>query len=72
MFNLTDEEWEATFSLLAEAREILDKNYRPKGYILGWDCGTMCGKDIIHAHLHVVPTFDDEYPAEYFDSLSCC
>ncbi len=72
MFDLTHEEWEATYSLLREAKGLLDASYKPQGYILEWNCGTKSGKNIFHAHLHVVPTFEDEAPAEYFDSLSCC
>jgi diadenosine tetraphosphate (Ap4A) HIT family hydrolase len=72
VFDLTHEEWDATYSLLTEAKKLLDESYKPPGYILGWNYGTTSGKNIFHAHLHVAPTFEDESPAEYFDSFSCC
>jgi diadenosine tetraphosphate (Ap4A) HIT family hydrolase len=59
-FDLTEEEWAATFSLLKEARALLDAQYRPDGYNLGWNSGTVAGQEVFHAHLHVIPRYADE------------
>jgi diadenosine tetraphosphate (Ap4A) HIT family hydrolase len=59
-FELTPEEWKATFDLLKQVKELLDKEYAPQGYNLGWNCGHAGGQEIFHAHLHVIPRFVDE------------
>ncbi|MCY9662673.1 HIT family protein [Paenibacillus chondroitinus] len=59
-FELTPEEWQATFDLLQQVKELLDKEYAPQGYNLGWNCGRVGGQEIFHAHLHVIPRFEDE------------
>ena len=59
-FDLTPEEWNATFSLLREVKALLDRDYAPEGYNLGWNCGQVGGQEIFHAHLHVIPRFKDE------------
>ncbi|MDR6882414.1 HIT domain-containing protein [Bacillus sp. 3255] len=59
-FELTPEEWQATFELLQQVKELLDKEYAPQGYNLGWNCGNVGGQEIFHAHMHVIPRFDDE------------
>jgi diadenosine tetraphosphate (Ap4A) HIT family hydrolase len=60
VFALSAEEWQATFSLLHEAKMLLDALYQPDGYNLGWNCGRSGGQEIFHAHLHVIPRFADE------------
>ncbi|MFD1737271.1 HIT family protein [Bacillus salitolerans] len=60
VFDLTTVEWEATIELLHQAKKILDKEYEPHGYNIGWNCGSVGGQEIFHAHLHVIPRFDDE------------
>jgi diadenosine tetraphosphate (Ap4A) HIT family hydrolase len=59
-FELTPEEWQATFELLQQVKELLDKEYAPQGYNLGWNCGNVGGQEIFHAHMHVIPRFEDE------------
>lgn len=60
VFNLTAEEWQATFALLQRVKALLDEEYAPDGYNLGWNCGVVAGQEIFHAHLHVIPRFKDE------------
>lgn len=60
VFDLTTEEWEATFALLQRARELLDREYSPQGYNVGWNCGQVGGQEVFHAHLHVIPRYADE------------
>ena len=59
-FDFTDEEWRATHELLLQAKAAQDDRLAPDGYTLGWNCWPEVG----HAHLHVVPRFDDEPLAE--------
>ena len=60
LFDLDADEWAATHSLLRQARELLDGLHRPQGYNVGWNVGATAGQEIFHAHLHVIPRFEDE------------
>jgi histidine triad (HIT) family protein len=54
-FALTADEWSATRELLLLARRALHDVFAPDGYTLGWN-----DQGRLHAHLHVLPRFDDE------------
>jgi histidine triad (HIT) family protein len=60
VFDLTAEEWAATFNLLQEVKSYLDREFKPQGYNVGWNCGTVGGQHIFHSHLHVIPRYEDE------------
>ena len=60
VFDLTEEEIAATFSLLTEVKALLDAQYNPQGYNLGWNCGAVAGQTVFHAHLHVIPRYASE------------
>jgi diadenosine tetraphosphate (Ap4A) HIT family hydrolase len=60
VFDLTKEEWAATFTLLQEVKALLDQEYAPQGYNLGWNNGLVAGQEVFHVHLHIIPRFADE------------
>jgi diadenosine tetraphosphate (Ap4A) HIT family hydrolase len=60
VFDLTREEFEATFDLLRLARPLLDERYRPDGFNVGWNCYAAGGQRVAHAHLHVLLRYADE------------
>lgn len=60
LFDLSAEEWSATFELLQRVKARLDAEHRPQGYSVGWNTGTVGGQTVFHAHLHVIPRFADE------------
>ncbi|GGA72548.1 HIT family protein [Ornithinibacillus halotolerans] len=60
VFDLTKEEWDATYMLLQEVKTYIDNTYQPDGYNLGWNCGDVGGQHIFHAHFHVLPRYKDE------------
>lgn len=60
VFDLTPAEWSETYELLGKARALLDEEYAPDGYNVGWNCGVAGGQEVFHAHLHVIPRFSDE------------
>lgn len=60
VFDLTEEEWKATYSLLQEVKTYIDDNHNPQGYNLGWNCGEVGGQHIFHAHFHMIPRYEDE------------
>ena len=59
-FDLTAEEFVSTFSLLTEVKALIDAEYNPHGYNLGWNCGAIAGQTVFHAHLHVIPRYESE------------
>ncbi len=61
-FDLTAEEWAATRELLLAAKAAQDERLAPDGYFLSWTSFPASAAEIpqMHAHLHVVPRFDDE------------
>ena len=60
VFALTPAEWAATFDLLQQVKVLLDAQYQPAGYTIGWNCGRVGGQEVFHAHLHVIPRYVDE------------
>jgi diadenosine tetraphosphate (Ap4A) HIT family hydrolase len=60
LFYLTADEWQATFALLNQIKAMLDKQYEPDGYNIGWNCGAAGRQEVLHAHLHVIPRYKDE------------
>jgi histidine triad (HIT) family protein len=63
-FDFTPEEWAATHELLAQAKAAQDDRLAPDGYTLIWNCFSAAGDPPLHAHLHVIPRFDDEPHAD--------
>lgn len=59
-FELSNKEWEDTKSLLQEVKNYIDMEYNPDGYNIGWNVGTAAGQEVKHAHLHVIPRYNDE------------
>jgi diadenosine tetraphosphate (Ap4A) HIT family hydrolase len=61
-FDLTPEEWAATQELLLRAKAAQDERLAPDGYFLSWTSFPASKENVprMHAHLHVVPRFDDE------------
>lgn len=59
-FDMTAEEWRATYELLHQTRHRIEETHQPDGYNLGWNCGAVAGQEVFHVHLHVIPRFADE------------
>lgn len=59
-FHLIPEEWAETHELLRKARTALHERIAPDGYLLGWNDFPRRVQAGLHAHLHVIPRFDDE------------
>ncbi len=60
VFDLSEDEWKSTFELLQEVKQYLDKKYKPQGYNIGWNVDSVGGQEIFHAHLHVIPRYENE------------
>lgn len=60
VFDMTHEEWEATYALLIEVKKYIDEKFHPDGYNVGWNAGATGGQEVFHAHLHIIPRYNDE------------
>ncbi len=59
-FDLSAQEWSATQDLLVTARQLLDEQFAPDGYSVGWNVDPVGGQSIPHAHCHLIPRYADE------------
>lgn len=61
-FDFTPQEWAAMHDVLLKAKVAWDERLAPDGYFLSWTCFPASAEAVagMHAHLHVVPRFDDE------------
>ena len=57
---LTEEEGLRLFYLTNKTREILQKEYGPCGFNIGFNIGPCSGASISHIHLHIVPRYKNE------------
>lgn len=60
VFDLSAQEWQATYDLLQQVKARLDQEYAPDGYNLGWNTGRAAGQEVFHAHLHIIPRFKED------------
>jgi diadenosine tetraphosphate (Ap4A) HIT family hydrolase len=60
LFDLTEDEWQDSLALLRDVKALLDQYYAPDGYNVGWNCGQVGGQHVFHAHMHVIPRYQDE------------
>lgn len=60
VFDLTEAEFADTQRLLADAKTIIDREWKPDGYNVGWNCLPIGGQTVPHVHLHIIPRFADE------------
>lgn len=61
-FDFTAEEWTGLGEVLRAAKAAWDERLAPDGYFLSWMAYPQEEEQValMHAHLHVVPRFDDE------------
>jgi histidine triad (HIT) family protein len=60
VFDMTEAEIIATFKLLLDVKRWMNDNFSPDGYNVGWNCGKVGGQEVLHAHMHVIPRFQQE------------
>ncbi len=60
VFDLTRDEWNASFELLHQAKILLEAELRPDGFNVGWNVSPVGGQHVPIAHLHIIPRFADE------------
>lgn len=60
LFDLSDSEQQAIWSLVAEVRTKLIEELRPDGFNVGLNDGQAAGQTVMHAHVHVIPRFNGD------------
>jgi diadenosine tetraphosphate (Ap4A) HIT family hydrolase len=60
VFDLTQEEWNATYDMIQQVKKLLNHKFHPDGYNFGWNCSAVAGQEVFHAHLHIIPRYKDE------------
>lgn len=61
-WNTTQEEKNAIFNLLDEAKELIDQKYKPDAYNIGMNLGEQAGQSIMHLHIHLIPRYKGDVP----------
>lgn len=59
-FELSDDEFLETRSLMLRAKGMMDESLSCDGFNIGWNVGEVGGQSLDHVHLHVVPRYSDE------------
>ena len=59
-FEVTDAERADLMSLLAVARDDLDRQFRPAGYNIGINDGAAAGQTVPHLHIHLIPRYEGD------------
>ena len=62
LFDLSEEELRALWSLVGKVRGLLMEKYRPDGFNVGVNEGEAAGQIIGHAHIHVIPRRKGDVP----------
>src|SRR5207245_1635860 len=55
LFDLTEKEQAAVWTLVAQVRAKLMAELQPDGFNIGLNDGTAAGQTVLHAHVHVIP-----------------
>jgi diadenosine tetraphosphate (Ap4A) HIT family hydrolase len=61
-WDATPEEKLALIALLDVVKELLDAEYRPDGYNVGFNAGEIAGQTVPHLHMHVIPRYIGDVP----------
>jgi diadenosine tetraphosphate (Ap4A) HIT family hydrolase len=56
-FSMTGDEKEAVIALVTECRELLEREFSPGGYNIGFNVGAIAGQTVMHCHCHVIPRY---------------
>lgn len=62
LFELTKEEQQAVFELVAEMRDFILAEHRPDGVNVGINIGEAAGQTVGHAHVHLIPRYQGDLP----------
>ena len=56
-FSMTIDERQALVALVASCKEVIEENFSPDGYNIGFNAGAAAGQTVMHCHCHVIPRY---------------
>jgi len=56
-FSTTVEEKAAVMALITSRKDVIEENFTPAGYNIGFNVGTAAGQTVMHCHCHVIPRY---------------
>ena len=59
-FSLTAEEKAAMVALIDECKTIIDDNFNPAGFNIGYNVGRAAGQTVMHCHCHFIPRYEGD------------
>ena len=59
-FEATEEEIMAVFELTKECKKILEAEYSPDGYNIGFNVNYAGGQTVMHLHQHIIPRYEGD------------
>ena len=59
-FDINDEERDELWTIVAEAKKMVDEKFSPDGYNIGINVGHWAGQSIHHLHIHVIPRYQGD------------
>ena len=61
-FSMTGAERQAAMDLVRGCRTLIEENFRPAGYNIGFNVGEAAGQTVMHCHCHVIPRYAGDVP----------
>jgi len=61
-FSLTVEEKQAMLALVDVGRGMIEAEFSPAGYNIGFNVGAVAGQTVMHCHCHVIPRYAGDVP----------
>jgi diadenosine tetraphosphate (Ap4A) HIT family hydrolase len=59
---MTADEYSDAFTLVRQAKDMLQKQFKPAGFNVGVNCGEAAGQSVLHAHIHIIPRYAGDVP----------
>ena len=56
-FDLNEEEEAGLWKMVAEMRSVLEGEFHPDGFNVGFNIGAVAGQTIDHVHIHIIPRY---------------
>jgi diadenosine tetraphosphate (Ap4A) HIT family hydrolase len=56
-FELSDQEKKELTGTIDVAKKLIEKEFNPDGYNIGFNCGEAAGQTVFHFHCHLIPRY---------------
>jgi diadenosine tetraphosphate (Ap4A) HIT family hydrolase len=61
-FSMTVDEKQAVLALIDECKAVIEENFTPAGYNIGFNVGVAAGQTVMHCHCHLIPRYLGDVP----------